>query len=67
MKEVERIRIKLKLNAPELGAILGITKNAIYNYASGRRKPNDAIAYKLLLFAKKQGVKTSLEKIKELE
>lgn len=67
MTEVEKIRTRLKLNPSELGAILGITKNAIYNYANGRRSPSDSVAYRLLVFAKKQGIKTSMEKIKGLE
>ena len=64
MNEIERIRLELKMTGDELGALLGVTKSAIYNYEASRRTPADGVAYRLLQFARKQGVVTSMEKIK---
>ena len=63
MKEIKRIRDRLKLSQTAFAELIGVGQGAINNYENGRRLPKVTIAKKMLIVAKKNRIKTSLEDI----
>lgn len=58
---VKIIRERLNLNQVKMANFIGITPAGLNNYEIGRRQPKLAIAYRIIDFAKVNGINITLE------
>jgi predicted transcriptional regulator len=65
IEQLKKLRLSLCLNQKEFAQQVGIPISSISHYESGTRKPGFSSIRKLMAFAKKNGIKLTIQDIRD--
>lgn len=60
---IKACRAQVRVSADELGKAIGVTKDTIYAWETGKRSPSIKYAFKIVDFFNKQGLGVTLNDI----